>query len=127
MSKEPVKVGEEGEELKIEGFKVLGKINSGTFGNVYKVVFEEDSKRVMAMKKFKKIYKSEEEAEEEQEVQFFRKIQHTGIIQMERILFEKSTLFIFMELGDLDLCEKIKEMKDDCLFFSEEEIKRHML
>lgn len=63
----------------MEDYKILEKINSGSFGDVYKIT-RDDLDNVKAVKKFKKVYKSKEEAEEEIEVQFFRKVHHPGII-----------------------------------------------
>jgi len=33
---------------------------------------------------------------------------------MENIIYEENWLYIIMELGDMDLCEKINELKDEC-------------
>lgn len=100
------------EDLKIEDYKIGDKIDSGTYGEVYKI-FKEGWDTPLAVKKFKKIYKSKDEAEEEIEVKFYRKVQHPYIIQLENIIFEDSQLYIIMELGSMNLFEKIKERKDD--------------
>lgn len=51
----------------MEDYKILDKINSGSYGDVFRIT-REDWDTVKAMKKFKKIYKTREEAEEEIEV-----------------------------------------------------------
>lgn len=63
----------------MEDYKILDKINSGTYGDVYKIYWE-GWESIKAVKKFKKIYSGWEEAEEEIEVQFYWKVQHPGII-----------------------------------------------
>jgi serine/threonine protein kinase len=55
----------------MEEYKILEKLGSGTYGNVYQI-YHDNWPTLKAVKRFKKIYKSKEEADSEIEVEFLR-------------------------------------------------------
>lgn len=92
-------------------YQVLEKIGSGTFGAVYKCL-DVQTDEVVAIKKMKKVYESAEDAYNIREIRVLRQlneIKHPNIVQVKRVAFEGSTLFIVFEHLDMNLTEYMKE------------------
>ncbi|KAJ3361805.1 hypothetical protein GGF32_006980 [Allomyces javanicus] len=90
-------------------FRVQGKLGEGTFSQVLRMKHRLTG-RTLAMKRFKKRFKSLEEVECLREIQALKRVNpHPNLIQLEDILFDagSGTLYLAFELMDCNLYDLV--------------------
>lgn len=86
-------------------------MGSGTFGAVYKCL-DVQTDEVVAIKKMKKVYETMDDAYNIREIRVLRQlneVKHPNIVQVKKVAYEGSTLFIVFEHLDMNLTEFMKE------------------
>lgn len=58
---------------------------------------------MVAIKKFKKNYAAIEDCNREKELQILTKLNHENIVNLKKIVFEKSKMYLIMDLGEKNL------------------------
>ena len=76
----------------MDEYKLVGKIGSGTYGDVYKA-YHKITKQIKAIKI------SSLDKGTEAEMEFLAKVKHPFIIRVDELIKEKSKANIVMELG----------------------------
>ncbi|KAI9152488.1 hypothetical protein H9P43_009279 [Blastocladiella emersonii ATCC 22665] len=92
-------------------YRIQGKLGEGTFSQVLRMKHRVTG-RTLAMKRFKKRFKSIEEVECLREIQALKRVNpHPNLVQMEDILFDPGTgtLYLAFELMDCNLYDLISK------------------
>lgn len=109
----------------MQKYRILGKKGEGSFSEVLKAQ-DVETKRFVAMKCMKKLFKSKVQVNRLREIQAFRRLQpHPNIVQLIEVLFDRSTgrLALVFEYMEMNLYEFIKWHRD---LLSEERIASFM-
>lgn len=86
----------------MQDYEVIEKIGSGSYGDVYKAM-DWKKNMLVAIKKFKKNYAAIEDCNWEKELQILTKLNHENIVNLKKIVFEKSKMYLIMDLGEKNL------------------------
>ncbi|RNF11090.1 putative protein kinase [Trypanosoma conorhini] len=94
----------------MQKYRILGKKGEGTFSEVLKAQ-DIETKRFVAIKCMKKLFKTKEQVNRLREIQAVRRLQpHPNIVQLIEVMFDRSTgrLALVFEYMDMNLYELIK-------------------
>ncbi|KAI5661608.1 hypothetical protein M9H77_20931 [Catharanthus roseus] len=108
----------------MEKFRVLQKLGSGSFGNVYKASLKEDENEVFAIKELKSEFgnnMSFQDCLDMIEIKCLRTLKHPNIIRLQEVIRRSSSLFLVFECMDGSLRDRILKRKG---YFSEDETKK---
>ncbi|EAN99671.1 protein kinase [Trypanosoma cruzi] len=94
----------------MQKYRILGKKGEGTFSEVLKAQ-DIETKRFVAIKCMKRLFKSKEQVNRLREIQAVRRLQpHPNIVQLIEVMFDRSTgrLALVFEYMEMNLYELIK-------------------
>uniref|UniRef100_A0ACD6A7P1 Uncharacterized protein n=1 Tax=Avena sativa TaxID=4498 RepID=A0ACD6A7P1_AVESA len=107
----------------MDRYKVIREIGDGTCGNVFRA-FNIETNEIVAVKKMKRKFYHWEECISLREVKALQKLNHPNIVELKEVTMENHQLFFIFEHMDCNLYDLIR---DRCVPFSEEEIRKLML
>jgi serine/threonine protein kinase len=107
----------------MDRYKVIREIGDGTCGNVFRA-FNIETNEIVAVKKMKRKFYHWEECISLREVKALQKLNHPNIVELKEVTMENHQLFFIFEHMDCNLYDLIR---DRCVPFTEEEIRKLML
>ncbi len=97
------------EKIILGKYQRLAKIGSGSYGNIYKCI-DTSTDEVVAIKKFKKHFKSRDEAYNLREVRVLQVLDHPNLIQTKEVKFEAGRLYLVFEFAEENLTDYMKRI-----------------
>jgi male germ cell-associated kinase len=109
----------------MKGIKIIKKIGSGSYGNVFQA-YDEAKKTYRAVKCFKDNFASVKQCMKEPEVKIMTKIKHRNLVPLKKVIYEDNKLYLIMELWEKNLAQMFEERRKSGQKFTEKEIKTYM-
>ncbi|KAL6334198.1 hypothetical protein AAG906_006785 [Vitis piasezkii] len=97
----------------MDTYTIIKEVGDGTFGSVWRAINKQIDE-VVAIKKMKRKYYSQEECLNLREVKSLRKMNHPNIMKLKEVFRENDILYFVFEYMECNLYQLMKDLRNGC-------------